>query len=393
MFQINGEFWSPTGKVSHTIVLGKPFDALCQAEDATCNYVQQYLMYLNKKRNTAPVYDSDGNIITYDYPFRADYDGDHFCIIRFWDGDDYRIVCIYDVIEVPDKILSMTKKEENIANIAMIAATLLKDNKIETDEVNGHVGLCQEIVSLADQFEDTYTKMQANGEPDYFESIDNFAEQQLLMRFGKKAEPAPAITLEMVRNAFEVGLIRLILSPNGDGIACKIGELWFYFGGTTAEEYDSVAAFLQDIPTEDIVSDIFTVLEAFRQDGESGEVEFAEEYAYYCCYLQENGIVPGPTKWIHIYYSWGDEESPILVPDGTDAWEYAKNLAVREAEVSSVEGPHPEIGMRFIPSENTITLHYYGSNIGFGKDYDSWSYYVITDSPDFEPPEENIFKD
>lgn len=282
----------------------------------------------------------------------------------------------------------MTKKEENIANIAIMAAVLLKDNKIETDEVNGHVGLCQEIVSLADQFEDTYTKMQANGEPDYFESIDNFAEQQLLMRFGKKAEPAPAITLEMVRNAFEVGLIRLILSPNGDGIACQIGELWFYFGGTTAEEYGSVDAFLQDIPTEDIVSDIFTTLEAFRQDGASGEVEFAEEYAYYCCFLQENEIVPGPMKWIHIYYSWGDVESPILVPDGTDAWEYAKNLAVREAEVSSVEGLHPEIGMRFIPSENTITLHYYGSDIKLGKDYDTWSYYVITDSP-----EENIFKD
>ena len=32
--------------------------------------------------------------------FREDYDGDYDCIIRFWDGDDYRIVTIYHIIEV-----------------------------------------------------------------------------------------------------------------------------------------------------------------------------------------------------------------------------------------------------------------------------------------------------
>lgn len=66
-----------------------------------------------------------------------------------------------------------------------------------------------------------------------------------------------------------------------DETVCQIGDSWFYFGGTTAEgmnpnEYRAV------VPFEDIVSEIFTVLESFRQDEYS-----RDEYMYYETYLRE----------------------------------------------------------------------------------------------------------
>ena len=38
----------------------------------------------------------------------------------------------------------------------------------------------------------------------------------------------------MVIEGYGKGLIKLINSPNGDGIVCRIGDNWFYFGGETA---------------------------------------------------------------------------------------------------------------------------------------------------------------
>lgn len=48
-------------------------------------------------REKEPVYDSDGELVCYDYPFRADFDGDHVGIVRFWDGDDYQEVTAYNI--------------------------------------------------------------------------------------------------------------------------------------------------------------------------------------------------------------------------------------------------------------------------------------------------------
>ena len=42
------------------------------------------------------------------------------------------------------------------------------------------------------------------------------------------------ITKNMVVKGYGKGLIKLINSPNGDGIVCSIGDNWFYFGGETA---------------------------------------------------------------------------------------------------------------------------------------------------------------
>lgn len=54
----------------------------------------------NNPRAKEPIEDSEGNIVGYDYPFRSDEDEEHDSIIRFWDGDDYRNVTVYDVYEL-----------------------------------------------------------------------------------------------------------------------------------------------------------------------------------------------------------------------------------------------------------------------------------------------------
>ena len=87
-------------------------------------------------------------------------------------------------------------------------------------------------------------------------------------------------------------------------------------------------------------------------------------------------------KWIQIWYSWGDQESPIEVPNGTDAWEYMKKLVIDEAEVSQ-EDRDCESHIRFYPEEEKIVLRY-------GYD-DEECYYLITDTEDYEP--DNIFEE
>lgn len=85
------------------------------------------------------------------------------------------------------------------------------------------------------------------------------------------------ISRELVAKAYKRGVITLILSPHKDGIACGIGDNWFYFGGATAEEYSDVETYKKDVPEEDIISSITETLDAFLHDGE----EFLDEYHYY----------------------------------------------------------------------------------------------------------------
>lgn len=99
------------------------------------------------------------------------------------------------------------------------------------------------------------------------------------------------ITLAMVQAGYKEGHIRLIVSPNGDGIACQIGDNWFYFGGQTAEEYKDVDSYKNDIPKEDIIKEIHEVLEDFS-------TELEDEYIYYDYYLrthiEENVFTEAP---------------------------------------------------------------------------------------------------
>lgn len=91
------------------------------------------------------------------------------------------------------------------------------------------------------------------------------------------------ITLNMVKAGYDAGVIKLIKSPNGDGIVCAIGDGWFYFGGQTAENYYDVQEYKNDMAESDIIHDIFDVLQEFS-------TEFKDEYCYYEAFLRENGI-------------------------------------------------------------------------------------------------------
>lgn len=93
------------------------------------------------------------------------------------------------------------------------------------------------------------------------------------------------ITKNMICEGYRQGIVQLVISPNNDGVVCQIGDGWFYFGGCTAEEYDSVEAYKRDTTTETIISEIYVVLNGF-----SYESEFKDEYDYYEAYLRENVV-------------------------------------------------------------------------------------------------------
>lgn len=80
-------------------------------------------------------------------------------------------------------------------------------------------------------------------------------------------------------------------------------------------------------------------------------------------------------KWIQIWYSWGDQEHPVKVPEGVDPWDYAKKLAVDEASVAQ-EMTDNELGLRFYEDEGRIVLHYTYD--------DTFCYYLITDEEYFD---------
>lgn len=63
--------------------------------------------------------------------------------------------------------------------------------------------------------------------------------------------------------------------------------------------------------------------------------------------------------YIHIKYSWGDEEEPVVVPENKDPWAYMKELAVNEAEESfNCNEQFGPIGLEFYKNERKIILSY-----------------------------------
>jgi hypothetical protein len=79
-------------------------------------------------------------------------------------------------------------------------------------------------------------------------------------------------------------------------------------------------------------------------------------------------------KWIQIWYSWGDQESPVEVPDGIDAWEYMKELAATEVFVSQEEHPYGCTIWPY-PDEYKIVLKYHCD--------DEYCYYLATEDKDY----------
>ena len=83
--------------------------------------------------------------------------------------------------------------------------------------------------------------------------------------------------------------------------------------------------------------------------------------------------------YVQIYYSWGDQESPVEVPESEDPLEYAFNLAIDEIRVSAFEAECDHHSLTINREEQMITL-YYGDG--------TYCYYQITEEEDFIPPED-----
>ena len=94
------------------------------------------------------------------------------------------------------------------------------------------------------------------------------------------------ITRNMVKSGYEKGLIKLMKSPQSDGIVCSIGDNWFYFGGKTAANCNDVEQYKSLKQESAIINDIFEQLEEFRNEDDT----FGDEYLYYKYYLEEHGI-------------------------------------------------------------------------------------------------------
>ena len=90
------------------------------------------------------------------------------------------------------------------------------------------------------------------------------------------------ITKEMILAGFLNGIVRLENEANLGGTVCRIGDYWFYFGGESADN-SSAEDYLRNVPIEDIVCEVASVLEEFAQNPD----EFGDEYKYYEAFLKE----------------------------------------------------------------------------------------------------------
>ena len=88
------------------------------------------------------------------------------------------------------------------------------------------------------------------------------------------------ITKKMIESGIKAKLVTFAEDPNADhGTVCRIGDGWFYFGGTEAEMY-SPEEYTKNVPEERVVDEIFDVLESFRKESKE-DIDFREEYDYY----------------------------------------------------------------------------------------------------------------
>lgn len=84
------------------------------------------------------------------------------------------------------------------------------------------------------------------------------------------------ITKAMIRDGIKSGKVGFVVDPNMDhGTVCKIGDCWFYFGGLEAEQ-ENPDDYTAHVPQEDIIDEIFDVLDEFHQLD-----DFVDEYNYY----------------------------------------------------------------------------------------------------------------
>lgn len=109
------------------------------------------------------------------------------------------------------------------------------------------------------------------------------------------------ITKKLVAQGLMSDVIRLDTDPNmGSGIVARIGNNWFYFGGMTAEEYNDVEQYREDIPFGTIVDEIYDILHVFQTGSHK---EFLDEAAYYESILSSN-VPKGQNRQIQAFMDY-----------------------------------------------------------------------------------------
>lgn len=86
------------------------------------------------------------------------------------------------------------------------------------------------------------------------------------------------ITKDMIKEALEKGVAKLTAIDGGETV-CQIGEYWFYFGGTTAEE----------VGPDDYIN-VVGLDDTAREIAEAIDGLWETEQAYYRAVLSEAGI-------------------------------------------------------------------------------------------------------
>ena len=84
------------------------------------------------------------------------------------------------------------------------------------------------------------------------------------------------ITKKMIEDGLNQNIIKPI--QDGNGLICKIGDWWFFFGGHEFDDADP-----KHIPFDILVSEILICLDSFYADWD----DYEDEYMYYYYYLIE----------------------------------------------------------------------------------------------------------
>lgn len=204
----------------------------------------------------------------------------------------------------------MTYKEENIVNIAMRAAELLMDGKIARDDVTGHAGLTDVIISLAEEFENQNAGVDFDAEGrDYWLDIDAFAEEQLLQRYGIDQELSEQ-TLD-IKIVIDRGVVHAALKNQSLAVNVEIVDV-----DPDYEDYEALDAYRSQLYKDPSYSDCpFTVVR-FSEDELSEEQVISPE-------VEPVLVVPvcGNTKGAEIFSGTWDECEQFCKENSWTYWD------------------------------------------------------------------------
>lgn len=154
----------------------------------------------------------------------------------------------------------MTFKEENIVNIAMRAGELLKDGRIERDDISGHAGFTDTIVHLAEAFEQKYADVDFNaGDLDYWEEIDAFAEEQLVKEYGiDHPQEKKALDIKVI---IDDGFVSAVLKNQNQPVNVEIVDV-----DRDYADYEKLDAYRNELCADKTFQDCDYIVAGFTED-------------------------------------------------------------------------------------------------------------------------------